>query len=40
MQQLISTENRPDLLLNVKEDVLENTERRQKLVSSDDSLSQ
>lgn len=40
MQQLISTENRPDLLLNVKEDVLENTERRQKRVSSNDSLPQ
>lgn len=37
-QQLIPAKNLPDLLPNVKEDILENIRRRQKLVSRDHSL--
>lgn len=37
-QQLIPAKNLPDLLLNVKEDILKNTKRREKLVSRDYSL--
>lgn len=37
-QQLIPAKNLPDLLPNVKEDILENIKRREKLVSRDYSL--
>lgn len=37
-QQVIPAKNLPDLLLNVKEDILENIRRREKLVSRDYSL--
>lgn len=37
-QQLIPAKNPPDLLPNIKEDILENIKRRKKLVSRDYSL--